>query len=115
MRATHERVIAGSPLEGTATAVLANGLYHWPAGRAELFVRGSVGLLHRTTTHTLPVGGAAITFRSEDNDLAWGGGGGVKIVLTPRLSLQPQFRLIISEATGIMGLAAGSIAFGYRF
>jgi hypothetical protein len=55
------------------------------------------------------------TFRSDENDFAWGGGGGVKIFLTPRFSVRPQFRLVFTETTGVMGLAAGSVAIGYHW
>jgi hypothetical protein len=55
------------------------------------------------------------TFTSDDTQFAWGGGGGVKFFMTPRLSLRPQFRLIVSEITGVMGLAAGSVGIGYHW
>ncbi|HXV61617.1 MAG TPA: outer membrane beta-barrel protein [Vicinamibacteria bacterium] len=114
-RAQHEREIAGGPLEGTATGVFGNVVYHFSEGRTQVFVTGSAGLLRSETTHTYPVGGTPTTFRSEENGFAWGGGGGVKIFLTPRFSLRPQFRLVFSEATGVMGLAAASIGTGYHW
>lgn len=76
---------------------------------------GSVGFLRSETTHTYPLGGTPTTFRSDDNGFAWGGGGGLKIFLTQRFSVRPQFRLVFSEVTGVMGLAAGSIAVGYHW
>ena len=116
MRAQHERNIAGGPLEGTATGVFGDVVYHLAEGRTQVFVLGSAGLLNSKTTHTYsPSGGAAITFRSEDNNFAWGGGAGVKIFLKPHLSLRPQFRIVFSEATGVMGLAAVSVAMGYHW
>ncbi|HSF17594.1 MAG TPA: outer membrane beta-barrel protein [Vicinamibacteria bacterium] len=114
-RAQHEREIAGGPLEGTATGVLGNVVYRFSEGRTQVFVMGSAGLLRSETTHTYPVRGTLTTFRSEDNGFAWGGGGGVKIFLTPRFSLRPQLRLVFSEATGVMGLAAASIGIGYHW
>jgi hypothetical protein len=57
----------------------------------------------------------ATTFASEANDFAWGGGAGVKIFVTPRLTVRPQFRMVFSEATGVMGLAASSVAVGYHW
>lgn len=115
MRARHERSIAGGPLEGTAAGVFGNVAYHFAEGQAQVFVMGSVGFLRSETTHTFPFGGTMTTLRSEVTDFAWGGGGGVKVFLTPRFSLRPQFRLVFSEATGVMGLAAGSIGVGYHW
>lgn len=116
MRAQHERNIAGGPLEGTATGVFGNVVYHFGERRTQVFVMGSTDLLSSKTTHTYSAsGGTAITFRSDDNNFAWGGGAGVKIFLKPRLSLRPQFRLVFSEATGVMGLAAATVAMGYQW
>jgi opacity protein-like surface antigen len=115
MRARHERDIAGGPLVGTATGMFANVVYRFSEGRTQPFVMGSAGLLRSETTHTFPFNGTPTTFRSDEKDFAWGGGGGVKIALTPRVSLRPQFRLVFSEATGVMGLAAGSIGVGYHW
>jgi hypothetical protein len=115
MKAQHERDIAGGPLEGTATGILGNVVYRFSEGRTQLFVMGSVGLLRSETTHTYPFNGTPTTFRSDENDFAWGGGGGVRIFLTPRFSLRPQFRQIFSEATGVIGLAAASIGIGYHW
>lgn len=115
MRAQHERDIAGGPLRGTATGIFGSGVYHVSDGRTQVFVMGSVGFLRSETTHTYPFGGTPTTFRSDDNGFAWGGGGGLKIFLTPRFSVRPQFRLVFSEATGVMGLAAGSIRVGYHW
>jgi hypothetical protein len=115
VRAQHERDIAGGPLEGTATTIRGSVVYHFSEGRKQVFVMASAGLLRSETTHTYPLGGTVTTVRSEDNGFAWGGGGGVRLFLTPRLSLRPQFRLVFSEATGIMGLAAASIGIGYHW
>lgn len=115
MRAGHERDIAGGPLEGTATGVFGNVAHHFSEGRMQVFVMGSAGFLRSETTHTFPFGGTPTTFKTEATDFAWGGGGGVKIFLTPRFSLRPQFRLVFSEATGVMGLAAASIGAGYHW
>ncbi len=115
MRAQHERDIAGGPLRGTATGLFGNGVYHVSEGRTQVFVMGSVGFLRSETTHTYPFGGTPTTFTSDDIGFAWGGGAGLKIFLTPRFSVRPQFRLVFSEATGVMGLAAGSIGVGYRW
>jgi hypothetical protein len=115
MRAQHEREIAGGPLEGTATGVFGNVVYHFSKGRTQVFVMGSAGLLRSETTHTYPFRGTPTTFGSDNNDFAWGGGGGVMIFLTPRFSLRPQFRLVFSEATGVMGLAAASMGIGYHW
>jgi hypothetical protein len=114
-RTQHERDIAGGPLEGTATGVFGSGVYHFSERRTQVFVMGSVGLLRSETVHTFPFGGMPTTFSSDDNDFAWGGGGGVKIFLIPRFSVRPQFRLVFTEATGVMGMVAGSVAIGYHW
>lgn len=114
-RTQHERDIAGGPLEGTATGIFGSVVYHFSEGRTQVFVMGSVGLLRSETVHTYPIGGTPTTSRSDDNGFGWGGGGGVKIFLTPRFSLRPQVRLVFSEATGVMGLVAGSIGIGYHW
>ena len=76
---------------------------------------GSVDVLHSEITQTYPVGGGTRTFTSDGSDLAWGGGAGVKIFLRPQLSLRPQFRLVLSEKTGVMGQATGSVAVGLHW
>jgi opacity protein-like surface antigen len=114
-RTQHERDIAGGPLKGTATGVFGSGVYHFSERRTQVFVMGGVGLLRSEIVHTYSLGGTTTTVRSDDNDFAWGGGGGVKIFVTPRFSVRPQFRLVFSEATGVMGLAAGSVAIGYHW
>ncbi len=115
MRAQHERDIAGGPLEGTATGVFGNIVHHFSEGRTRGFVMGSVGLLHSRRTHSFPSGGTAIVVRSDNTHFAWGGGAGVKTFLKPHLSLRPQLRLVFSETTGVMGLAAFSVAMGYHW
>jgi hypothetical protein len=116
MRARHERTIAGGPLEGTATGAFGDVVYHFAEGRTQVFVMGGAGLLSSRTTHTYsPSGGQTITFRSHDSNFAWGGGAGVKMFLTPHLSLRPQFRIVFSEATGVMGLTVTSVAMGYHW
>jgi opacity protein-like surface antigen len=115
MRASHERNIAGGPLEGTATGVFAGVGYHFAEGRTQPFVTGSLGLLHSSSTHTFPFAGRMTTFESDDNNVAWGVGAGVKVFPAARLSLRPQFRILFSEATGVMGLATGSVAVGYHW
>ncbi len=42
-------------------------------------------------------------------------GNGPYVFLTPRFSLRLQFRLVFSEATGVMGLAAASMGIGYHW
>lgn len=115
MRATHERDLAGGPLEGTATGAFGSVVYQVSRGRAQAFVMGSAGVLRSETTHTYPVGGRPTTFRSDDSSFAWGGGGGVKLFVAPRLSLRPQVRMVFSESTGTMGLATASVGIGYHW
>lgn len=115
MRAQHERTIAGGPLKGTATGGFGNVVYQFSEGRTQVFVMGSAGLLNTKTVHTYSSGGQVTTFRSQDNSVAWGGGVGAKTFLESQLSLRTQFRLVFSEATGVMGLAAASVALGYHW
>jgi len=115
MRARHERRIAGGPLEGTATGVIGSLAYRFADTRTQPFVMGLVGLLRSRTTHTYPVSGGTITtFRTDDTRVAWGGGGGVRMFLTPRFSVRPQFHMVFSEATGVLGLAVASVALSYH-
>jgi Outer membrane protein beta-barrel domain len=114
-RAQHDRNIAGGPLEGTATGVFGNLLYHFGEGRTQVFVAGSVGMLNSDITHTYPAAGGTQTITSDENDFAWGGGGGVKVFLTPHVSLRPQFRIVFSEQTGVMGQATASVAVGFHW
>ena len=74
-RAQHERSIAGGPLEGTASGLFGDSLYHFGEGRTQIFVVGSVGVLNSEITQTYPVAGGTRTFTSDESDLAWGGGG----------------------------------------
>jgi hypothetical protein len=39
----------------------------------------------------------------------------VKVFLKPQVSLRPQFRLVFSEKTGVMGQATGSVAVGFHW
>lgn len=114
MTARHERDIGG-PLEGTATGVLGSVVYHFTDGRTQPFAMGSAGLLRSETTHTYTFLGEPTTFRTDETHFAGGGGGGVKIFLTPRFSLRPEVRIIFSEATGVLGLVAASIGIGYHW
>ncbi len=114
-RTHHEREIAGGLLVGTATGLFGNGVYHFFEGRTQIFVMGSVGRLRSETVHTFSFGGTPTTFKSDDSGFSWGGGAGLKVLLTPRLTLRPQFRLVFSEQTGVLGLAAASAGLGYHW
>jgi hypothetical protein len=115
LRAQHERNIAGGPLEGTATGVFGDLVYHFGEGRTQFFAIGSAGFLSSRTSHRLPFSGGAQVIRSDQSDFAWGGGAGVKLYLKPRFSLRPQFRIVFSERTGVMGLVAASVVVGYHW
>ena len=114
-RAQHERNIAGGPLEGTAAGVFGDLVYHFAEGRTQVFVVGSLGVLKSDITQTYPIAGGTRTFTSDESSFAWGGGAGVKVFLKPQISLRPQFRLVFSEKTGVMGQATGSVAVGFRW
>ena len=114
-RAQHERNIAGGPLEGTGTGVFGDLVHHFGEGRTQVFAVGSLGVLKSDITQTYPTAGGTQTFTRDESSLAWGGGAGVKVFLTPSISLRPQFRLVFSEQTGVMGQATGSVAVGYHW
>lgn len=114
-RAQHERNIAGGPLEGTGTGVFGDLVYHFGEGRMQVFVVGSLGVLNSDITQTYPTAGGTQTFTRDESSFAWGGGAGVKVFLTPSISLRPQFRLVFSEETGVMGQATGSVAVGFHW
>jgi len=114
-RAQHERNIAGGALEGTATGVFGDLVYHFGEGRTQVFVVGSLGVLKSDITQTYPIAGATQTFTSDESSFAWGGGAGVKVFLKPQISVRPQFRLVLSEETGVMGQATGSVAVGFHW
>jgi opacity protein-like surface antigen len=115
IRAEHERNIAGGPLEGSATGWYADVVHHFGDRPTRAFIIGSAGVLRSKTTHTYPFRGQLTTFTSDDSNFSYGVGGGVKIRVKPRFSLRPQFRLVLSEATGILGLAATSVAAAYHW
>lgn len=114
-KAQHERNIAGGPLEGTSTGVFGDLVYHSGEGRTQVFVVGSLGVLHSDITQTYPIAAGTQTFTRDESSFAWGGGAGVKVFLKPQISLRPQFRLVFSEETGVMGQATGSVAVGFHW
>jgi hypothetical protein len=114
-KAQHERNIAGGPLEGTAIGGFGDLVYHFGEGQTRVFVVGSVGVLNSDITHTYPVAGDTRTLTSDESSFAWGGGAGVKVFLKPQISVRPQFRLVFSEKTGVMGQATGSVAVGFHW
>ena len=114
-RAQHERNIAGGPLEGTATGFFGDLVYHFSESRTQVFVVGSLGVLNSDITQTYPTAGGTQTFTRDQSSFALGGGAGVKVFLTPQISLRPQFRLVFSEETGVLGQATGSVAVGYHW
>jgi hypothetical protein len=111
----HQRNIAGGLLEGRATGVLGDLVYHLGQGRTHVFAMGSAGILNSSTTHMFPSSGLVHVVSSHVTDFAWGGGAGVKIFVKRRLSLRPQVRILFSERTGVMGLVATSLAVGYHW
>ena len=114
-RAEHERNIAGGPLEGTGMGAFGDLVYHFGEGRTQVFAVGSLGVLNSDVTQTYPIAGGTQTFTRDKSSFAWGGGAGVKVFLKPQISLRPQFRLIFSEETGVMGQATGSVAVGFHW
>ena len=90
-------------------------VYHFSESRMQVFVVGSLGVLNSDVTQTYPTAGGTQTFTRDESSFAWGGGAGVKIFPKPQISLRPQFRLVFSEETGVMGQATGSVAVGYHW
>jgi hypothetical protein len=114
-RAQHERNIAGGLLEGTGTGVFGDLVYHFGEGRTQVFAVGSLGLLRSDVTQTYPSASGTQSVTRDESSLAWGGGAGAKVFLKPQISLRPQFRLVFSEQTGVMGQATGSAAVGFHW
>lgn len=96
------------------TGVFVDVIYHFSEGRTQAFVMGSMGRLDYSRSVSQP-GDPAMVDRGDDNNFAWGAGAGVKVFLKPQLSLRPQLRMVFSEATGVMGLPAASVALGYHW
>jgi len=108
----HDRKVALTQIQGTTTGAFVNVVYHVGQGRTRFFALGSIGgLNYRTNIADRTV----VTRRRESTDFAWGGGLGVKVFLTPRLSLRPQFRYVFSETSGILGHITVSVAVGYHW
>jgi hypothetical protein len=115
LRVHHERVIAGGPLTGNATGVFGDLVYLFGEGQTQVFAMGSAGVLNSRTTHTFPSGGGVRVLNVDETDFAWGGGAGVKLFVSRRFSVRPQFRIVVSERTGVLGLASASVSAAYHW
>ena len=89
------------------------GYYHCGEGSAQVFMVGSLGVLKSDITQIYPIEGGTQTFTRDESSFAWGGRR--EGVPEPQISLRPQFRLVFSEQTGVMGQATGSVAVGFHW
>src|SRR5262245_51142170 len=93
----------GTAREGLleATLATANVYVRFPHGRFEPFVIGGAGGLWTTAVNSLTVVrdgvGVMSEFETRDAGLAIGGGAGVDVALTRRLSLRPEVRIYDSS------------------
>jgi hypothetical protein len=98
-----------------------NVYIRFPHGRVEPYLVVSAGGLWTTAVNSLTVVrdgvGAMSEFESRNAGLAIGGGAGVDIALTRRLSLRPEFRIYDSSAMSRMNLTVvrSSVAVGWRW
>ena len=113
----------GTAREGLldATLATANVYVRFPHGRFEPYVIGGAGGLWTTAVNSMTVVrdgvGLMSEFENRDVGLAIGGGAGVDIALTRRLSLRPEFRIYDSSAMSRMNLTVfrSSVAVGWRW
>ena len=112
----------GSALVGVRSAVLfsANGLYHFSVSRVQPYVVGGIGVLHTERADSIGVGsGTRLTISQtehRDNGLSVSFGAGLKVFLTPKVSLRPEFRLYTDvKSRENLNIFRTSIGLGYHW
>jgi hypothetical protein len=100
-------------------------LYHFSQGKARPYVAGTGGYLSLTRSSAFPIvspgpgfGRPIVTgyntFERSLNEPLWGGGGGLDLRLTERLSVRPEASLLWSVPSNYVGLQFGA-AVGVRW
>ncbi len=113
----------GSALIGVRSAIIfsANGLYHFSVSRVQPYVVGGIGVLRTERADSLSVGSGTRATISQierrDNGLSISFGAGLKVFVTHKISLRPEFRLYTSSIRSRenLNLLRASIGFGYHW
>lgn len=115
----------GSALIGYRSVILfsANGLYHFSVSRIQPYVVGGIGVLHTEFADSLSVSDESGTratisqIERRGNGLSISFGTGLKVFLTRKISLRPEFRLYFSTimSSENLGVSRASIGFGYHW
>ena len=117
---SNSRELPHSSFEGTAVLVSGNVLYHFSESRKQFYVIGGLGMLRtdqRREFKNLEVPDTQ-TFRSE-SFAVWNGGVGLKVFLTPKLMVRPEYRHFGGadelgiRSLGVMGMWRATVALGY--
>jgi hypothetical protein len=119
-RIAHERNFdSGVIFSATGARFVGRLLYHFSNGKARPYVAGTGGYMSITRTSRFPIESRGSIFgqpivtghntfeRSFDEPL-WGGGGGVDLRLTDRLSVRPEASLLWSVPSNYVGLQFGA-------
>lgn len=101
----------GARFEGETLTLFGNVLYHFPGGNVRPYVLGGAGLLHSTRRSEFRFEGGVERFEFTDDRWAGNFGAGVKIAISQRIALRPEFRLLIGK--GFMNILQGSTSVVY--
>jgi opacity protein-like surface antigen len=104
--------------EGTAVFTTANVLYHFTTSKAQPYVIGGLGFVHHENRARFAE--ESTTFIRSTNGIATNFGAGVKIFLSKKFSLRPEFRVFIADTKGSgveppFSVWRGSIGFSYHW
>jgi opacity protein-like surface antigen len=111
----------GTGHEGFRRARIATGnvLYFFSNGRAQPYVTGGIGTLWSKGVRSITFGGGNPWHITEqefhERGLVWHIGTGVRVAVTPRVSIRPEFRIYDStiQSRVNLNLLRGSVAVGY--
>jgi hypothetical protein len=125
-RISHERNFdSGVLFTAEGARFVGRLLYHFSQGKARPYVAGTGGYLSLTRSSAFPIvspgpgfGRPIVTgyntFERSLNEPLWGGGGGLDLRLTERLSVRPEASLLWSVPSNYVGLQFGA-AVGVRW
>ncbi len=110
----HARSFTGGVhFEGSSTYVSGSVIYRFSESRSQFYVLVGGGLLRKTETSRFP-GNPPEIFRSEASSFALNSGAGLKIFLSPRLSIGPEFRIVLGGGGGVKWYYRASVRMGYH-